>query len=75
MKPAAEAMRFEYWKTSPNLLVGFMVARRSKVVLGLAVPDSKSHSMSWRGIPVQAQIRCLTSTCRVMSGSASLNCG
>ena len=35
----------------------------------------KSHSKSWRGNPVHAQMRCFTSTWRVVSASPSLNAG
>ena len=43
--------------------------------LGVALPNSKIHSRSWRGMPVHAQIRCLMSTCRVVAASPSLNEG
>ena len=42
---------------------------------GVAFLNSKIHSRSCRGRPVQAQIRCLTRTWRVISGSPSLNLG
>ena len=34
---------------------------------GVIFPNSNSHSRSWRGIPVQAQIKCFTWTLRVVS--------
>ena len=42
---------------------------------GVRSSNSNSHSRSWRGSPVQAQIRCLTSTWLVVSASPSLNDG
>ena len=42
---------------------------------GVRSLNSNSHSKSWRGRPVQAQIRCLTSTWRVVAASPSLNDG
>ena len=42
---------------------------------GVTPSNWNSHSMSWRGRPVQAQIRCSTSTRLVVSALPSLNCG
>ncbi len=74
-KPAAPAIGLEYWNISPNLLVGCMVPSVAIAPAGVSSPNSNSHSRSWRGRPVQAQIRCLTSTWRVVSASPSLNDG
>ncbi len=63
MKPAAEAIRLLYWKTSPNLEVGWVAARRVKVLAaGVPFRVLKTHSMSLRGSPVQAQTRFFIST-------------
>ena len=42
---------------------------------GVTPSNSSSHSKSWRGMPVHAQMRCLTSTWLVVSASPSLNDG
>src|ERR1700680_2153639 len=69
VKPAAPAMGLEYWNSSPNLLVGSMVPSVARAPSGVRPPHSKIHSRSWRGIPVQAQGRCLTTPRRVVSAS------
>ena len=48
---------------------------RASADSGVAFLNSRSHSKSWRGSPVHAQMRCRTSTCRVVSASPSLNDG
>src|SRR2546425_11253946 len=58
-----------------DLLVGLKVASRASSLAGVAFWNSNSHSKSWRGSPVQAQTRCLMSTCFVVSGSPSLKSG
>src|SRR5436190_118668 len=68
-------MRLLYWKTSPKRLVGCIVARSFIADAGVASRYSKSHSMSCRGIPVHAQMRCFTSTWLVVAASPSLNAG
>src|SRR5580693_7757455 len=60
--PAAAAIRLLYWKTSPNLLVGCIVPSKPKEDSGVAFLNSKIHSRSCRGRPVQAQIKFLTRT-------------
>ena len=67
MKPAAPASGFEYWNISPNLLVGCIEPSAATARSGVRSLNSNSHSKSWRGRPVQAQIRCLTSTWRVVA--------
>ncbi len=68
-------MRLLYWKSSPNLLVGCIVPRSFIADSGLASLNSKIHSMSWRGIPVHAQMRCLICTLFVVAASPSLKRG
>ena len=75
MKPAAAAIRLLYWNTSPKLLVGCIVPSSAMAEVGVDCENSKIHSMSCRGSPVHAQIKCLTSTRRVVSASPSLNGG
>src|SRR4029077_3192433 len=72
---AAAAIRLEYWKSSPNLEVGCMLPRRESELPGVMFPYSKIHSKSCRGIPVQAQIRCLTRTLPVVALSPSRKLG
>ena len=52
-----------------------MVPRRASELSGVIFPYSNSHSRSWRGIPVQAQIRCLDRTLRVVSRVAQPELG
>ena len=73
--PAAAAIGLEYWKSSPNLLVGCMVPSVTSAFSGVTSLNSKSHSRSCRGMPVHAQMSCRTFTCRVVSASPSLNDG
>ena len=49
--------------------------RRRARASGVTPLYSNSHSRSWRGSPVQAQISCRTLTWRVVSASPSLNDG
>ena len=62
-EPAAAAIRFEYWNISPNFDVGCIVASTAIAFSGVSALEVEDHSRSWRGRPVHAQIRCLTSTC------------
>ena len=68
-------MRFEYWNSSPNLEVGCMRPSRESELPGVIFPYSNIHSKSCRGIPVQAQIRCLTRTLCVVWASPSRKLG
>ena len=75
MYPAADAIRLLYRNTSPYLLVGCMVPSKAREDAGVACLNSNIHSRSCRGRPVHAQIKFLTSTRFVVSGSPSLKLG
>src|ERR1051325_8000433 len=75
VKPPAAAIRFEYWNSSPNFEVGIIVPSVLSTDSGVEPFHSNSHSRSWRGRPVHAQIRCLISTCLVTSSLPSLKLG